>query len=197
MSIIKTVSTTNGINTISFDEFMRYFWIKNIGTTTVYASAYSNAVENADGTAKIDPGESVRVDNVDNVNIYIVGAGSVEIHAQNEIDCPFKVGLKGGGNEISGESSYSVDAVDYPLLGLNLYGKSTQNGTPTPDTPVDIVSVGDNGFDIITKDDKHFNLLSVRDNGGEIITKQPVSTAAKVGDKVTYTVAAAGTSTGK
>ena len=39
----------------------------------------------------------------------------------------------------------SYDAVDYPLIELNLYGKSTQNGTPTPDNPVDIVSIGDSG----------------------------------------------------
>ena len=46
----------------------------------------------------------------------------------------------------NGESSYTIrDAVDYPVLGLNLYGKSVQDGVPTPDNPVDIVSVGDSG----------------------------------------------------
>lgn len=50
------------------------------------------------------------------------------------------------GYAVTGISSYTLNnAVDYPLLGLNLYGKSTQDGTPTPDAPVDIVSVGDNG----------------------------------------------------
>ena len=99
-----------------------------------------------------------------------------------------------GGETVSGESSYTIsNAVDYPLLGLNLFGKSVQDGTPSPDAPVDIVSVGDNGFDIITKDDKHFNLLSVRDSGGDIITKQPVSTVVKIGEKATFTVAASGT----
>ena len=37
------------------------------------------------------------------------------------------------------------DAFAAPLCGLNVYGKSTQDGTPSPDTPVPIVSAGDGG----------------------------------------------------
>lgn len=37
------------------------------------------------------------------------------------------------------------DAFAAPLCGLNVYGKSTQNGTPTPDAPVPIVNAGDRG----------------------------------------------------
>lgn len=37
------------------------------------------------------------------------------------------------------------DAFAAPLCGLTVYGKSTQNGTPTPDAPVPIVSAGDDG----------------------------------------------------
>lgn len=36
-------------------------------------------------------------------------------------------------------------SVDFPLLSLNVYGKSTQDGTPDPTNPVPIVSVGDDG----------------------------------------------------
>ena len=35
------------------------------------------------------------------------------------------------------------DAFSAPLCGLTVYGKSTQDGTPTPDAPVPIVSAGD------------------------------------------------------
>ena len=52
----------------------------------------------------------------------------------------------GGGKSVSHSSSYTINnTVDYPIVGLNLYGKSTQNGTPTPEAPIDIVSVGDVG----------------------------------------------------
>ena len=44
------------------------------------------------------------------------------------------------GNPVSCNDAYSA-----PLCGLNVYGKSTQDGTPTPDAPVPIVSAGDGG----------------------------------------------------
>nr|DAH66959.1 MAG TPA: hypothetical protein [Caudoviricetes sp.] len=37
------------------------------------------------------------------------------------------------------------DAFSAPLCGLTVYGKSTQDGTPSPDNPVPIVSAGDDG----------------------------------------------------
>ena len=98
-----------------------------------------------------------------------------------------------GGEIVNSESSYTLtNAADYPIIGLNMYGKSTQDGVPTPENPVDIVSVGDKGFDIVTKNDTHFNLLSVRDNGGEIITKQPVSAVGKNGETKQFIVSASG-----
>ena len=41
------------------------------------------------------------------------------------------------------------DAFSAPLCGLTVYGKSTQNGTPTPDAPVPIVSAGDGGSVVV------------------------------------------------
>ena len=37
------------------------------------------------------------------------------------------------------------DAFSAPLCGLTVYGKSTQDGTPTPDAPIPIVNAGDSG----------------------------------------------------
>ena len=48
-------------------------------------------------------------------------------------------------NSASGESIAVSDASDGKLYGLNIYGKTTQDGTPTPDAPVELVSVGDGG----------------------------------------------------
>ena len=42
------------------------------------------------------------------------------------------------------------DAFAAPLCGLTVYGKSTQDGTPTPDAPVPIVSAGDGGTITVT-----------------------------------------------
>ena len=56
-------------------------------------------------------------------------------------------------NEASGEVITVTDAVEEPLLDLNIYGKSTQDGTPSPTNPVPIVSVGDDGELVITVND--------------------------------------------
>lgn len=45
------------------------------------------------------------------------------------------------------------DAFAAPLCGLTVYGKSTQDGTPTPDAPVPIVSAGDGGSVTVTLSD--------------------------------------------
>ena len=48
------------------------------------------------------------------------------------------------GSEIGNPLSVD-DAFPAPLCGLTVYGKSTQDGTPTPDAPVPIVSAGESG----------------------------------------------------
>ena len=45
------------------------------------------------------------------------------------------------------------DAFAAPLCGLTVYGKSTQDGTPTPDSPAPIVSAGDGGTIAVTLSD--------------------------------------------
>ena len=45
------------------------------------------------------------------------------------------------------------DAFSAPLCGLTVYGKSTQDGTPTPDAPVPIVNAGDGGSVAVTLSD--------------------------------------------
>lgn len=37
------------------------------------------------------------------------------------------------------------DAIKQNLVGLRVFGKTTQDGTPTPDAPVELVSIGDSG----------------------------------------------------
>ena len=56
------------------------------------------------------------------------------------------------GSEIGNPLSVD-DAFPAPLCGLTVYGKSTQDGTPTPDSPVPIVSAGDSGTITVTLSD--------------------------------------------
>ncbi len=52
------------------------------------------------------------------------------------------------GNPISVDDAFAA-----PLCGLTVYGKSTQDGTPSPDAPVPIVSAGDGGTIAVTLSD--------------------------------------------
>ena len=45
----------------------------------------------------------------------------------------------------SGEIVSLTNSVHTPLYGFKLYGKTTQNGTPTPEAPVELVSAGEDG----------------------------------------------------
>ena len=52
-----------------------------------------------------------------------------------------------------GEAVNIIDSIESELNGLKLYGKSTQDGTPTPETPIPIVSAGDGGTITVTVSD--------------------------------------------
>ena len=57
---------------------------------------------------------------------------------------------------VGGETGNPIavdDAFAAPLRGLTVYGKSTQDGTPSPDNPVPIVSAGDGGSVTVTLSD--------------------------------------------
>ena len=68
------------------------------------------------------------------------------------------------------------DAFAAPLCGLTVYGRSTQDGTPTPDAPVPIVSAGDGGSVAVKVTGK--NLLHLPDGSG---TGRGVTITAKDG----------------
>lgn len=64
------------------------------------------------------------------------------------------------------------DAFAAPLCGLTVYGRSTQDGTPTPDAPVPIVSAGDGGSVAVKVTGK--NILDMR-NSKESATNSGVT----------------------
>ena len=75
------------------------------------------------------------------------------------------------GNPISVDDSFAA-----PLCGLTVYGRSTQDGTPTPDAPVPIVSAGDGGSVAVKVTGK--NLLNIPDGSA---TARGVTVTAKDG----------------
>ena len=88
--------------------------------------------------------------------------------------------------EMQGNPALIPDSLKRPLRSLKLFGESVQEGTPTPDAPVDIVSVenpviritGNNLFNI----DAVKSIANVINNGDGTLTLLFVSntTAKKI-----------------
>ena len=75
-------------------------------------------------------------------------SSEVAYRAERKVDTLREVVSKFHSNiveEASGEVITLADASDLELAGLKLYGSTTQDGTPTPDAPVELVSAGDGG----------------------------------------------------
>ena len=70
-------------------------------------------------------------------------------------------------------SAITIDSANAPLQALKLYGKTTQDGTPTPDNPIELKSVGDSGsFEVGVYGGNLFNpTLETKTENGITITK--------------------------
>ena len=78
-------------------------------------------------------------------NGYELGEVAVDAYTKAESDkryMPLAAGIK---PTASGELITLTDSADFALQGLKIYGKSTQDGVPTPENPIPIVSVGEDG----------------------------------------------------
>lgn len=144
-----TVELTDDVTTVDFGHDYKYFAIRNDGSGSIYVStANKECTAGEDEVVLVPSGSSYVHYNGygGNTGIYISGTGTATVVAQDDGNNPFKGAQGGGDYAVAGASSYTINnSVDYPLLGMNLYGKSTQDAVPTPNTPVDIVSVGDSG----------------------------------------------------
>lgn len=76
----------------------------------------------------------------------------------------------------SGENIVVSDSSTNPLAGLNIYGKSTQAGTPTPGAPVDIESIGDDGNVVVTVGGNTMSLMLANGLRGVPVTDKSIAT---------------------
>ena len=68
------------------------------------------------------------------------------------------------------------DSANVNFRNLKIYGRSTQDGTPTPDAPVDIVSVGDDGNIAVTVNDDTIVLTTENGLRGVPVTDPSLAT---------------------
>lgn len=98
MAQIKTITASTTEQAIDFGVQYQFVWFRNLGETDCYVSDHSSIVADADGVALLKAGENVRL-TPSSDTVYIKAASdtaSVEVHAQNYSDCPFKIRAKGG-----------------------------------------------------------------------------------------------------
>ena len=97
---IKTITSSDGVNAVDFGSAAsRFYWFKNIGTTTVYVSGNDNITADGDGVAELTAGGSVCIETLGG-KVYILGAGKVQIHNTGDKFCPFRnAPVAGGGGE--------------------------------------------------------------------------------------------------
>lgn len=96
---------------------------------------------------------------------YELGEIATNAYTKSESDARYAPIAAAIRPTVTGETISVNDSVKWPLQGLTLYGKSTQDGTPTPETPIPIVSAGDGGTITVTVS-----------NGAEQSQTLPVST---------------------
>lgn len=114
MAQIKTITASTTEQAIDFGVQYQFVWFRNLGETDCYVSDHSGIVADADGVAILKAGENVRL-TPSGDTVYIKAASdtaSVEVHAQNYSDCPFKVKAKGG-EQITIESLRVIDNGTY------------------------------------------------------------------------------------
>ena len=86
---IKTVTTVNGVNPVYFGDYTpRFYWLRNLGDTTLYVSSKPNPIAGGDDVSELLPKSSTSIE-TDEGKVYILGTGKVEIHNTDSKFCPF------------------------------------------------------------------------------------------------------------
>lgn len=116
---IKTISTVAGVNEIDFgnddsQSTAHFYWLKNLGNSTLYVSANPNPVAEKDDVTELPAKGAVSVE-TDEGKIYVLGAGKIEIHRTNSKFCPFELpsnSSESGGSSITVDSELSETSVN-------------------------------------------------------------------------------------
>ena len=82
-------------------------WLRNDGTTTVYASTAPGVTAGADGVVSIPAGQAAAIYGACG-SVYLLGAGSVQLVGSDYTACPFKTSAQGG----SGADSVARAAIE-------------------------------------------------------------------------------------
>lgn len=83
-----------------------------------------------------------RYGQADNVDVTVDPSNAITVEMLEEVR---KIAEEGISTAAAGMVARHDNAAAFPLAGLKIFGRTTQNGTPAPDAPVDMVNVCDAG----------------------------------------------------
>ena len=130
-----------------YEEDQRNYIYELITSAETAIKGANTAAENANqataNAGKAASGATVAADSANKAaNSATVAAESANKAAANAVNTAKSLMVVG---EAAGTTIALDNAIEQSLVGLRVFGKTTQNGTPTPDAPVELVSVGDSG----------------------------------------------------
>lgn len=130
---IKTVTTTDGVNAVDFGSAAsRFYWVENLGSTTVYVSGEENIVPDGDNVKVLSADCSTMIESFGG-KIYILGAGKFQITNQGDKFPPFRnAPVSGDGGKTATVSNPNL--LINPDFKINQRGKS---GTIIPNKNAD------------------------------------------------------------
>ena len=162
MAEIKTVTATTTESEINFNAFYQYVWLRNLGEQDCYVAGYAGITPQAADVALLKAGENVRI-TTSTPSVYaktVSGSTTLEVHAQNFADCPFKVKVKGGDEPVLGTKTVGENGTYYAQDdGYDGYSEFTVE-VPPP-APLDDLSVTQNGEYLPTGDYGGFHRVTV------------------------------------
>lgn len=127
MSEIKTITSLATETEIEFNDFWQFVWVKNIGDGDCYVSNKSGIEAGGVDVIAVKANETAMVI-TETQSIYSKGATTLEVHAQNFAECPFKRQGKGGAS------------IDVTALSVTTNGVYTApSGTAYSPVVVDVV----------------------------------------------------------
>ena len=98
-------------------------WLRNDGTTTVYASAAPGVTAGADGVVSIPAGQAAAIYGACGT-VYLLGTGSVQLVGSDYTACPFKTSASAQGG--SGADSVARAAIEAHASDADIHVTATE-----------------------------------------------------------------------
>ena len=150
---IKTVTTSDGVNVVDFGSAAsRFYWIENLGSTTVYVSGNENIVPDGDNVKVLSAGCGTMVENLGG-KVYILGAGKFQITNQGDKFPPFRNAPVADGGVMASGNPVQIDGLQggVPFSEMVVSGKNLITYPYTESTKtVNGITFTDNGDGTIT-----------------------------------------------